>query len=196
MKRTTEDRGATLVEYALGLALVVILCLGAIRTLETEGSAKVDDGAGDRGQPSEQLFLPSASGVIVGGGSGSSVGSGAATVEVFEVAGSSANGSSSSWVATVAVKVKNATTPELWSGVTVTGTWHYLEGSTAKQATGTCLTGSTGLCTISLSGLRKSGSNRTDVVEFRTIKLSGTSITHQPPSPDPISTSGSIAKPA
>jgi Flp pilus assembly pilin Flp len=193
MRLRTEERGATTVEYALIIALVVVLCLGAIQALQTKGTAKVDEGAAERGRPTEQLFLPSASGVIIGGGSGSTVGSGAATVEVFDIQGTSAEGQGSTWVATVTVKVKNVATPELWSGVTVTGTWFYLDSGTPKTASGTCPTDSTGLCTISLSGLK---SNKTDSAEFRSITLTGSGITQQAPIPDPVSTSGPIAKPA
>lgn len=199
MRRARDERGATLVEYALLVALLVVVCMGAIGSLETKGKAKVDSGAIDRGRPSEQLFLPAAGGSIIGGGSGSTVGSGAATVEVFEVAGTSADANPATapptWVASATVKVKNVATPDLWSGVTVTGTWTYLVGSTVTTTVQSCITDSTGLCSITLTGLRKSGGSETASAEFRNIELSGTDILHQPPSPDPTSTSGPIDRP-
>lgn len=192
-----RERGATLVEYALLVALIVVVSLGAIQSLETKGKSKVDDGASDRGLPSEQLFLPSPSGSIIGGGSGSTVGSGAATVEVFDLVGSSADAGGTgppTWVASATVRVKNVATPDLWNGVTVAGTWTYLEGSTPRTVVRSCVTANTGVCTITLTGLRKEGGTRTDSATFGSITLSGTGIVHQPPSPDPIST-GPIPKP-
>lgn len=192
------ERGATMVEYALLVALIAVVSLGAIQRLENRSSAKVDEGAGDRGEPSEQLYLPSASGTIVGGGTGTSVGSGAATVEVYDVVGSADNDPGSDWAAVVTIRVKNVATPDLWAGVTVSGTWRYTEGSTAKTQPGTCTTDNTGQCSVSIANLKKSGAKAILSVTFDTIVLSGPSgsgIVHQPPSPDPVSTSGPIAKP-
>lgn len=193
--RARSDRGATLVEYALGVALIAVVCIGAVQRLEDAGGSKVDDGAADRGRPSEQLYLPSSSGVIVGGGSGSSVGSGPATVEVLDIVGSADNDPGSDWAAAVTVRVKNVATPDLWSGVTVSGTWYYTKGGTAMTQAGTCPTDISGQCTISIANLKKSGANEIASVEFRNVVLSGTGITHQAPSPDPTSTSGPIPKP-
>lgn len=192
------DRGATVVEYALLLALLLVVSLGAIRTLQSRSSSKLDDGAGDRGRPAEQLNLPASSGTIIGGGTGSTVGSGAATVEVFDVVGAADNDPGSDWAAVVTIRVKNVSTPDLWAGVTVTGTWRYTQGSTPKTQSGVCTTDNTGQCSVSIANLKKNGAQEIASVTFDTIVLSGpagSGIVHQPPSPDPVSTSGPISKP-
>ncbi|MGN6693432.1 MAG: Flp family type IVb pilin [Aquihabitans sp.] len=45
-RRTRSERGASLVEYALMLALVAVICVGAVAFLGTSSGSKLKQGAG------------------------------------------------------------------------------------------------------------------------------------------------------
>lgn len=190
-----NDRGATVVEYALVIALVAVFCIGAIQSLQERSEDKLDEGAASRGLPVETANIPANGGNIVGGGTGSSVGTGAASVHVFEMTGTATSDPGTNWAATVTVKVKNVATPDLWAGVTVTGHWRFdeLNGSgnavtAARDITATCTTTDDGLCTMTISNLKKSGNGQVQSVVFDTVSLSGPSgsgIVYQPQPGDP-----------
>ena len=64
--RRRRERGASLVEYALMVALVAVVCIGAVAYLGTSGSAQLDKGSsglkgddGSRCRPRQKSPSPS-----------------------------------------------------------------------------------------------------------------------------------------
>jgi len=45
METLREEEGATMVEYALMLALIAVVCIGVVTTLGTRANAKFDESA-------------------------------------------------------------------------------------------------------------------------------------------------------
>lgn len=135
-RRSTHaaDRGATLVEYAMAVALVCVVSLGAISFLERESDEELTERSARVGSPDLEAGLPGggSTGGSTGGSSGGSTdGTPGAAPSVVSVASqsSSASKSGNDWDATVEVTFQGDGAP--MDGIEVSGTWTLYENGTA-----------------------------------------------------------------
>jgi Flp pilus assembly pilin Flp len=153
-RRLRGDTGATVVEYAMGLALVLVVSLASLEYLEDSASDEFDGRADRAGAP--DLSEGSADGGTTDGGTGSGGTDGPppVTQEVafggFENVRSTGN---NPWRANLSVQVDDTSGNGL-SGVTVSGTWSYLDGSTPVTVEAVCnQTNGSGSCQFQLSDI-------------------------------------------
>jgi hypothetical protein len=168
-----QEKGATLVEYALLIALVVVVCIGVIEVLTDNSDEKVDTRSGEIGVPSEENALPGATDGSGGGTSTDGSDGGGSVSAVAHVGGLSAATSTSSngnkWSATVTVTIVDAS-GEPVTGATVTGDWSAGNGGTS------CVTGASGTCPISSADFNAGGGNPVESVTFSVTNVSGSSV--------------------
>jgi Flp pilus assembly pilin Flp len=147
----SRDRGATLVEYALIIALLVVVLIGAIQRFEGNAEDRYDERAG-QGAPAEEFGrLGPDGGTGTDPGEGEEPGGTVASL-VVEPLTATAPASNNTWSMTVTVRVLGDGVP--LGGVTFTSpTWTPSSGGTSS-----CTTTSTGICTYTQS-MSRSGSD-------------------------------------
>lgn len=141
-----RERGATVVEYALAVAVVVVLCLGALQVLEDESEDRLSDRGDVAGAPLDESFrgLGESAGSPGGGGGGGGGTPGPTGIRLGSLVGGFQQGfpDVAKWDAVVTVTfTDNGGVP--LAGVTVNGTWspsgHGSGGlSCVTDAAGTC----------------------------------------------------------
>jgi Flp pilus assembly pilin Flp len=149
--REHRERGATLVEYAMGVALVGVVSLGAMQFMEDGASDEFNDRADRAGAP--DLIEPTDGGTT-DGGSATAGGTDGPPPDAEEAQFEGFSGIRSTgnnpWTANVRVDVNDSNGDNL-SGVTVTGTWSYFDGSTTVSFDVTCTqTNGSGSCPFQL----------------------------------------------
>lgn len=176
----SRDRGATLVEYALIIALLVVVLLGAIQRFEGNAEDRYDERAG-QGEPTEEFGrLGPDGGTGTDPGEGGEPG-GAVTALLVEPITATAPASNNTWSMTVTVRVLGDGVPLV--GVTFTSpTWTPSSGGTSS-----CTTTATGICTYTQSMSRTGGS----AVEQATFDLGTPSYTNPDGSSPTITIDGS-----
>lgn len=190
--RGRADRGATMVEYALGVALLVVACLGAISFLEDESRDSLDESSDLAGNPDglEAGSPGGSTGGTTGGDTGGTTTDGSTDpadapdgVVVSSITGTSTI-APPDWVATVSV-IASDSSGALAQGVLVTGTWDpAVAGSTVS-----CTTGADGRCVFTQQGMKRSGGNSipqtTFTVTSMTFPTSSPPVTYTLPDPPP-----------
>jgi Flp pilus assembly pilin Flp len=152
LRRWRGDRGATAVEYAMGLALVLVVSIASIQYLEDSASEEFDGRADRAGAPDLTEGLSDGGGT--GGGTGTGGTDGPPPVTQQATFGGFTNVRSTGnnpWRANLSVDVLDSSGDGL-SGVTVSGTWTYLDGSTPVSVEAVCnQTNGSGSCQFQLS---------------------------------------------
>jgi hypothetical protein len=145
-----RDRGATLTEYALGIAFVCVLCLGAISFL-TDTSAEELDARSDRiGSPDLEAGAPGGTdgGSDSGGTTDDGGDPGDGPPAALTAGGATAEGThrGNNWDATVTLTMQGDGSPVV--GLLVTGRWTlYVEGAVQPAENPvSCTTGTNGEC--------------------------------------------------
>lgn len=147
-----RERGATLVEYALIVALLCIVLIGAAQQFE--------DGAGDRygeraaeGSPSEEFgnLGPDGGGSTGGTDSPEDPPDTGVTAIVVDALSATKTASNNTWSMTVTVRVTGDGQP-LGGVVFSAPTWSPDSGGTSS-----CTTTATGICTYTQSGMGRTG---------------------------------------
>lgn len=168
MRRHSDaDRGASLVEYALAVALILVVSMVAIKRLETNERSKLSSRASGIGTPNEDTRVRGGSGT--GGGSGGSPGGGSASATVSfppTMDGSTAVESNSKWLATIAIQVLDDSGNPV-AGATVSGDWN----PDTNSETATCITSSAGSCTVTISSINQNVSG----VSYKLTSVTGSS---------------------
>jgi len=170
--RGRRDRGAALVEYAMLMALVVVVSLAAISALTDESDAKVAAQPDRIGLPSEDNALNAPPGDADPGGDDDDGGSsGPVTAHVGGLSGATSV-SNNDWSATITITVVDDSDNPV-QGATVTGSWSVGTGGT------TCTpTSASGTCSITSSALRRTGGSAVPSVTFTIGAISGTDVTY------------------
>jgi Flp pilus assembly pilin Flp len=196
--RRGGERGATLPEYGLIFALVVVVSIGAISFLEDRSRESLNARSDRAGNPdaAEAGNPGSGTGGTTGSSTGSSTGSGTSgPVAPSGVTVSSITGVATStppdWQATVTVIVRddsNAVAPS----VLITANWNpAVAGSTVS-----CTSDSNGRCIFSQKDMKANGGGEINQVTFTVTGLSFPSssppVTYTLPSPPP---SVTVSKP-
>jgi len=176
MTARRPDRGASLVEYALGIALIGLAIVGALQALESDSSEALGDRTALAGDPSEDF------GVLGNAGGGSPV-STATTVTTtsipatpvdVDIVGSptaviSGPGNSGKWSATVTFSVTSLLGGGGISGAIVDGTWSVSGGGVDLVAACSSVDG---VCAVVANDI---GSGVTSVT-FTVTSVSGTGV--------------------
>jgi Flp pilus assembly pilin Flp len=157
------DRGATLVEYSLLVALIAVVSLGTISAAEDSSRDHLDDRGSSIGGSSEDIGI-----VPVAGSTddedddeGDEEGDGTTTYDatVQNMTGTATNGSpSSKWIAQVVITVVDASGNPI-NGITVSGSW-----DTAGTPAGECTTDSNGSCTVQRNDVQDSKTTATFMI--------------------------------
>jgi Flp pilus assembly pilin Flp len=167
-RRISLERGATLVEYAMGVALLCVVSLGAIQFMEDEASDNFNARADRSGAPDINDVADGGTtdgGATTGGSDGTD--GGPAPEEVFfdGFSGASSHGNPAKWTAVITVTVVDSNGDAV-DGARVIGTWTY--GTTTQTVT--CnQTSNKGECKFQVSELPPS----TDSVTFTLNEISG-----------------------
>lgn len=166
----TRERGATLVEYALGVALICLVCLGGIQLVQRGASDELDERAARSGAPDLGEGVHDGGGAGEGGGSGSPTSSVPAETVTFggfhDVTATKAQGPE--WRARLEVLAVGPDGPI--EGVRVVGEWTYVHGSTPTTIPAVCeQTTTQGRCSFQLSTIPNGASS----VTFTMITMSG-----------------------
>jgi Flp pilus assembly pilin Flp len=168
-KLDSRQRGATLIEYALGVAFVCIVCLGAIGALEDNSGGRLDERGDAIGGDSEPIgVIPTGSG---GSGSGGGGGGGGPTTYDADVTGMTgvASNSTSKWIAQVTITVVDTTpTPTPVQGITVSGEWT-INGNPPGTTT-SCVTSAAGTCVVQRTNIN----DNDHIVTFTIFTLTST----------------------
>ncbi len=161
------DRGATMVEYALGIALLVVVCLGAIQRIQDRGTDRLEGSDERISLPSDGQYYPGlATTTTVSGPTTTATGTTPAHLQsnptiVVE------NTDQNEWRITVTFKVVDSSNQGL-IGATLTGNWS--ASGPHSSPTGTCSTStSDGLCTIQYLGIR----DNDNLVTFQVTSITG-----------------------
>lgn len=170
LRTLRRDRGAGLVEYALGVAFVALLLTTVIDRFQDSESSHLAD-SGDRiGMPDlDQTYGGSTPPTTTSGGGGGD-GSGS-TTEVALGPGTTTTATleGSKWRATVDVAAVSDGQP--LAGVVVTGSWTPAANGN-KQST-SCTTDADGRCPVSRWDLGTQGGNAVPVATFTITGISG-----------------------
>ena len=177
------ERGATTVEYALIVGLIIITLLGAIQVFEDRAEDRFDDRSA-QGDPTEEFGNLGPSGGTGGGSTdGSTDGSPGGTVTSVVVSPPSATAvkSGNEWSMTVTIIVTGDGQP--LSGFTFSApTWNPSSGGTS-----TCTTTADGICTFTQDDMDAKGGG----VAEATFTMGSASFTNPDGSSPTIAFSGS-----
>lgn len=176
-----SERGASVVEYALGVAFIVIGSMGGLSVLQDKSEAHLRARASDAGAPADEAMR----GVVAGSGSSSADGtsgtppSGTANVQITGMTGNSTNnaGENIKWDAIVTVTIVDADGNPA-AGVAIAGTWTNGRGSGGES----CVTDAGGLCTLVREAIR----DNHETVSFSLVSIGdGVTIVYSPQPADP-----------
>ena len=154
-----NERGATLVEYALVVALVVVVLIGAITRISDSGDEKLE-ASGDRiGTPADNSYYAGTSSTASTTPASSTTTTSLPGQQVHpsSIAATPAptSSSNSKWVANATVKVTLTSSPFTGiAGLLVTGEWT-TEGGGPKEVQ-TCTTTASGTCTVQFTDINDS----------------------------------------
>ncbi len=169
-----RDRGATLVEYALLVGLLVVVSLGVIQNLEDKGGSKVASRSDGIGQPTEANDLSGPGTTSPTTPPTTAPPPSPVTVHVGTLAGATST-SGGDWSATVTITVLDADGNPAQS-VSVTGSWTIPGGGT------TCTTDANGECAITSVSMKRNGNGSVPSIEFAIVNLGGAQVTYDPDS--------------
>lgn len=180
-KRLRSDAGATLVEYALLVALILVVSIGAISALEDRADERAGSTAGRIGAPGDAAYY--GGGTTGGSTGGSTTGPPPpppSTVTVSSITSTPPpTNDGSKWVASATITVVDGATPLV--GVIVTGSWTIEGPGGGSPTTATCPTGITGACAVQFNSIQDSK----EQVRFTVTKLTKDGVDTVPPDPKP-----------
>lgn len=171
--RLARDRGVTVVEYALGLALVVGVAIGAVGSLEDRSSDKLNARGDSAGQPSEQNgnVLPPTN-VLPPPDPGEEDPETPPTPSVVHLTSltSATEKTTSDWAATVTIVVSDSEGP--LAGVSCTGSW----SPSVASATTSDVSDDFGRCVMTQGSMKRNGTGSIGQVTFSLTGLTGTTV--------------------
>lgn len=177
-----DDAGATVIEYSLAVALVLVVSLGGIEALNDRGSDRLA-ASGDRaGQALDGAYYP---GVVT-----TTTAAGATTTTVASTPGAqpsavtaspAASNSGSKWIANATIKVTTTASPfGPVAGMVVSGVWSFPTGPTDSAS---CTTTAAGTCTVQETDIQD---NR-ETATFTITSITGPNFTWTPGAGDVVS---------
>ena len=147
-----HDRGVTMVEYALGVSLIVVVSIGAISSIEDSGSERLGQ-SGDRFELDDGAYYPGAP-TTTTTPSGSTTSLVVTSVYPASVTASPpSSDSGNKWIANATVEVLDSSGNPV-SGAVLDGTWTLNPGGSAEPAS--CTTDSSGRCILQRTDINDS----------------------------------------
>lgn len=172
----TGARGATLVEYALAVALVAVVVLGAIQALESATGDEVEARGQRIGDPSSLAATTSSSTTSTTTDDGTAPPpSGPGTVTIGSATGTATVESTTPyrWKAEVSMTVVDSGGQPV-TGMTITGTWTPAAPGGSTATTVSCTTDSGGTCEVVRWDLKEQDAEAT----FTVTSVAGTGATY------------------
>ena len=152
---TRHDRGVTTVEYALGVALIIVVSIGAISSIEDSGSDRLEQ-SGDRFEVADGAYYPGAP-TTTTTPSGSTTSVVPLSVNPSSVtAAPPASDSGNKWIANASVVVSDSSGNPV-SGAALSGTWVLNPGGPTETAN--CTTDNSGTCILQRTDINDSKSS-------------------------------------
>jgi hypothetical protein len=178
-----------MVEYALLVALVVVVLIGALQYVTDEGGDELADRGGRAGAPDVDTNAAPTTTTTSGGGSGSTVPPPPVSVELEPPTVCWEAGNGSQWSARFTVRVRDVATGDAVAGavVTIDLVTTKASGATSSEPIGGSTSGPDGLVVITKQQLKTTGSNaQVDVaVSFTVTGVSGPGLSYVLPTPAP-----------
>jgi Flp pilus assembly pilin Flp len=177
--RAQDERGATLVEYALLVALIVVVSIGLIQRIESDGGSKLAASDDRISAASDNAFYPGATGSTVPGSTTTTTSPTAVAVRIASAPTITvANDGGNRWQATITFRLLDSAGNGV-IGATLRGTW--TDGGGGSNPQTTCNTSTTaGLCTIQFTDIKD---NPSTSVTFTPLEITGGSFTWVPSAP-------------
>lgn len=178
MRHHHKERGATLVEYALGVALITVVSLGAIQRIEDRGAERLDESDDRIAAPVDGQYYPGLATTTTVGGTTTTTASGSDPVHVrTNPVVVIENESNSEWRATVTFTVVDASDQGV-IGATINGSW--TDGGNNSVPGVTCTTStSDGECTVQFLKIKDNEPS----VTFTVSSITGGGFVWQPVDP-------------
>ena len=174
MDTDQRERGATLVEYALGLALMALALVAGVQAFQDAESDQLQD-RGDRiGMPDLDESPHSTTPTTSNGGSPGPSDPPPGTVSVSLGPGTTSDPSvgeadgNNKWKAVVTFHAVDGGGASL-EGVTITGSW----SPAGSQSESSCTTDSSGMCEVIRWNMSTSGGNAVDSAQFVITSVTG-----------------------
>jgi hypothetical protein len=172
------ERGVSLVEYALGVSLVLVASLTAIGGLQDNAEENLTSHGATAGAPDlPDLGIttapPTTSTPTTAPPATSPPAAISATATFSNEVIATATGNT--WSAKIDVTARDSTTNQPLTGVTITVTWTPTPND--SPITQTCSVPSTGVCTFQRTGMATKGGQFVDTVTLRVDSISSTSQT-------------------
>lgn len=173
LRRARADHGATMVEYALILALVVVVSLGAISRTQTRSSSELSSGAGRVGSSADNSYY---AGVVTTTTSPSGTTTTTAAPTAVHPASLTATPASTNdgnkWIGKATVTVRDSSNQPV-AGVLVQGDWTDPNPSVPGECT---TTAPNGTCQLQRTDINDSKATTT----FTIFAVSGTGVLWTP----------------
>lgn len=174
-ERGRRDTGAAIVEYALAVALIAVVSLGAIQRIEDRGAERLKDSDARISDSVDGQFYPGMATTTTVAATTSTTSSGSVPVHLrANPAVVVQNQSNSEWRVTVTFTLVDSSNQGV-IGATLNGTWS--DGGNSAQPSGTCTTSSgAGSCTVQFLSIR----DNQPTVTFTTSSITGGQFFWQP----------------
>lgn len=197
--RFRRERAATLVEYALGVALILVPTLIAVDSLQSQARSNIATHGATAGAPDlPDAGIPASTSTTAAPppAATSTTASSSVTANA-QIVSQSEGTSGNRWSPRVDVRAADASTGSTLTGVTITVTW--TENPSGTVTTQQCAVPSTGVCTFQLNNLsrKQSQAGFVDSVQLSVTAITSSSqtITYTSGSAstvlDPVNTGGS-----
>ena len=175
------DRGATLVEYALGLAVLLLASVGALQSLERAVHDDIAEHGATAGAPDlPDRGIPTTTATTV---TPTTAGTTTTLPPTVAVTGSfsspQVNLSGQNWRPSIAVSAQNSATGATLTNATITVTWTYttLGGTPMTLTSSPCSTPSTGVCSFQLTGSNQLSAKTGNAACVGAVTVSVTAVT-------------------
>jgi Flp pilus assembly pilin Flp len=169
--RPRDDQGATLVEYALAVALIAAVSIGVVSQLQDDSEAKLNSDAGRIGAQVDDAYYAGVATTTTAGSGTTTTTSGAVAVHPTAITTSASN-DGNKWIGQVTVTVKNASNVGV-AGVLVQGDWTDPNPTVSTSCTTTAPGGS---CSMQRTDIGDSKATAT----FTITSMTGTGVNWTP----------------
>ena len=171
------DRGATLVEYAMAIALIVVVSIGVVSRLQSESEEKLGNDAGRVGSVEDNAFYASGATTTTVGSGTTTTTAGTTAVHPSQLTATPpSSNDGNKWIGSVTVKIEDGAGNAV-GGVLVTGNWTDPSPTTTTSCT---TTAPSGTCSMQRTDIQDSKPTAT----FGITAISGTGFTWTPSGTD------------
>ncbi|MGQ0830346.1 MAG: Flp family type IVb pilin [Microthrixaceae bacterium] len=172
MKERDAERGATVVEYAMAVALVLVVSIGAISRLQTSSKSELASDGTRVGSAGDNAYYPGASTTSTTTATTTTTTTPSVAVHPSSLTATpAASNNGSKWIANATVTVVNSAGVPV-PGALVQGTW----SSPTPSVTSSCTTTASGTCTLQRTDINDSK----PTAQFDITAITGTGLSWTP----------------